>query len=145
MHRTLRQVYLAVCLPAAVGLFALATLQLPGVGAIAPLDVRPLVAPLLLTAAAASALALPVAYRAWFAHRQRLRHGTSRQAFLSFERTLMTIALSTLYLALVARSLALPVFHRDAVTLLALYAAYYFYPTRRRIAYEKRLFRAADR
>lgn len=87
------------------------------------------------------AAALPIWYRSFFASKMRHRKNTTEGEWLRFERTLLYIAMVTPYVALAAHILRLPRFHYTGTALMALYAVYYHYPSQRRIAFDRRIFR----
>ncbi len=139
----LKKQYLSLVLPAAVlflavGLAREMNLLRPGQFA-AP----PILPPVLFVLCAITAFAGPLACRTLFAHGVRARHQVSSQAFLSFQRRLLWISQMTPYLALVAVCCDFPRFHAAAMVLMALYATYYYFPSRRRIGFDRRIFRVA--
>jgi hypothetical protein len=87
------------------------------------------------------AVALPIFYRTLFANKIRHHTEISEAEWLKFERNSIRIALVTPYLTLAAHLLELPRFHLSGTILMALYAVYYFYPSKKRIAFERRIFR----
>jgi hypothetical protein len=87
------------------------------------------------------AVALPILYRTLFANRMSSQTSTPETDWLKFELNLIRIALITPYLTVFAYFLQIPKFHLSGTTLAALYAIYYFYPSQKRIAFEKRIFR----
>ena len=91
--------------------------------------------------AAVTALAGPLMVRAWFAHIHRGSTGVPRAPFLRFQRRILLISQVTPYLAGAALALGAPKFHASAILLLALYAVYYYFPSKRRIDFDKRVFR----
>ena len=88
------------------------------------------------------AIAFPIFYRTLFAHRNRDLVSVSEDRLLNFERTLINVAMVTPYLALIAYFLDLPRFYTASAFLIGLYAVYYFYPSNRRIAFDRKIFRA---
>jgi len=91
----------------------------------------------------ASAIAFPIFYRTLFAHKSRNLRSVSDKKLLNFERTLINVVMITPYLALIAYLLDLPRFYTTGAILIGLYAVYYFYPSKRRIAFDRKIFRAA--
>ncbi len=87
------------------------------------------------------AIAAPIFLRTLFAHQQREKKGVAEREFVQFEQNLIRIAMVTPYLSLVAYLLSFPEFYLAGSFLAGLYAVYYFYPSQRRIAFEKRIFR----
>jgi len=90
----------------------------------------------------ALAIAFPIFYRTLFAHKNRDLISVSEKKLLNFERTLINVAMITPYLALIAYFLDLPRFYTGSTVLIGLYAVYYFYPSKRRIAFDRKIFRA---
>lgn len=87
------------------------------------------------------AIALPILIRTLFASSQRNSKQVQAEDFLVFERRLIRTALVAPYLSLVAYLYRFPEFYLAGSFLAALYAVYYFFPSERRIAFEKRIFR----
>jgi len=88
-------------------------------------------------------VAAPVVLRTLFAHRMRLSVGTPPDAFFRFQQRLIGAALLTPYLILVTCLVYLPRFYHAGVILAALYAGYYHYPSERRIAFDRRIFKVS--
>jgi hypothetical protein len=86
-------------------------------------------------------LALPILYRTLFAHQMRLRQSLSETEWMKFECRFLYIGLVTPYLALLAYLLELPRFHMAGTVFMSLYAAYFYYPSEKRVAFERRIFR----
>ena len=89
----------------------------------------------------ALAIAFPIFYRTLFAHKSRDLTCVSEKELLKFERTLINVVMITPYLALIAYFFELPRFYTASAILIGLYAVYYFYPSKTRIAFERRIFR----
>ena len=141
MSDELKHAYFGLLLPVVAGFIVLRLLD--GAGLL-PFDSRAYVtilAPSLFILAALFSLGLPILYRAGFAARMKTCRLVSGSEFQRFERQLIYIALMTPYLALLALAFKVPGFHFSGIFLMSLYAAYYFYPSRKRIAFEKRMFR----
>jgi hypothetical protein len=101
-----------------------------------------LTAPLLFVLSFAFGVAFPLLFRTLFVHKNRHDKSISEDALLKFERSTLYIALVTPYIALAAFFLEIPRFHLAGVLLATFYAVYYFYPSHKRIQYERRMFRA---
>ena len=89
----------------------------------------------------AFAIAFPIFYRTLFAHKSRDLICVSEKELLKFERTLINVVMITPYLALIAYVFDLPRFYTASAILIGLYAVYYFYPSKSRLAFERRIFR----
>jgi hypothetical protein len=100
-----------------------------------------ILAPWIFILSVVCAVGLPIFYRALFAHKNRFERGISENELIKFERNLIFIAMVTPYLALTAYFLELPRFYATGVFLMGLYAIYYFYPSERRLAFDRRIFK----
>lgn len=87
------------------------------------------------------AIGLPIFIRSLFAHKMRDRTHVSREELIKFERTLIIISMVTPYLTLIGYLLEFPRFYFSGIVLTALYAIYYYYPSEKRIQFERRIFR----
>jgi len=141
MDADLRRTYFLLLLPAVFGL--LLTWGLQYFHIFEPAAFRPplLLAPLLFVLCGVFALALPIFYRTLFANRMRSRQSTPEAEWFRFERNLIFIALVTPYITLAAQVLQLPRFHLAGTILMTLYALYYYYPSRKLLDFERRIFR----
>ena len=97
--------------------------------------------PIIFILCIALAIAFPIFYRTLFAHKNRDLLSVSDEKLLKFERTLINVVMITPYLALLTYFFELPRFYTASAMLIGLYAVYYFYPSKTRIAFERRIFR----
>jgi len=97
--------------------------------------------PIIFILCIALAVAFPIFYRALFAHKSRDLINLSEKKLYKFERTLINVVMITPYLALIAYFFDFPRFYTASAILIGLYAVYYFYPSKTRMAFEKRIFR----
>jgi hypothetical protein len=141
MTTELRKSYFKMLLPAVAGFGLAYAARLGGFSGDGLEGVRPVLAPLLFVLCATFGLALPIWVRAHFGHRVRQQQSVSRDQFLHFQRRLMQVALVTPYLTLAGYWFALPKFYLSGAVLMTLYAVYYFYPSRRRLEFDQRIFR----
>jgi hypothetical protein len=141
MTHDLKRIYFTLLLPAVAGFMAVFALQhfhlvdwnIP--------KTPPLVPPIIFIVSVCFAVAFPILYRTIFANKRRHQKNTAEEDWLKFECNLLYIALITPYVALVGQILLLPRFHLAGTILMALYAVYYYYPSKKRIDYERRIFR----
>lgn len=141
MVHELRRTYIVILIPAIVGfvfLFVAKTFHLITLG---PFRFQQFLGPALFIASVIFAIALPVLLRTLFAHKVRNEKGVSEIALFKFERTFLYVALLTPYITLIAYFFEVPRFYCAGTVLMALYAVYYYYPSERRITFEKRIFR----
>ena len=144
MTQELKRSYFSLLIPAVLAIALLAGIK--------ALDLFPQIptypsgplgflAPLVFVLAVCFAVGLPVFFRALFAHRMRAQSAVAESDWLRFERTLIRISLVTPYLVLPATLFEFPRFYLAGTTLTALYAVYYFYPSGKRVQFERRMFR----
>ncbi len=141
MADDLKKTYLALSIPAFLGLifvYLLKTLDYFTVGQIESLKY---IAPITFVLSVVFAVALPIFFRTLFAHKIRHQKSTSEAELIKFERNLLYIALVAPYLVLVAYLLEFPQFYFAGTVLMALYAVYYYYPSKKRIQFERKIFR----
>ena len=137
----LRKTYIVLLIPAIVGFiffFIAKTFHLIHIG---PVKFQEFLGPSLFIASVLFAIALPILFRTLFAHKVRHQKSVSEPDLLKFERNFLYIALLTPYVTLIAYFFELPRFYCAGTVLMALYAVYYYYPSERRITFEKRIFR----
>jgi hypothetical protein len=141
MADELRSTYFKLLVPAMVGfiiLFLVRSFHLLDLG---PFPFQSIVAPALFILSVIFAIALPIFFRSLFAHQVRDQKTVSAEAVLRFERTFLYIALITPYVAFGSFVFEIPRFYCAGTVLMALYAVYYYYPSAKRIQFERRIFR----
>ena len=141
MADELRRTYFTLLIPAIVGFIAISAAKkfnLLEFGYITSLE---LLAPLVFVLSVVFAIAWPIFFRTLFAHKIRHQKSISKADLIKFERNFLYIALVTPYLTLTAYLLEFPSFYLAGTVLTALYAVYYYYPSKKRIQFERRIFR----
>jgi len=141
MTHDLKRTYFTLLLPALAGFilifvlrhFQLVSFNIP--------QIPRILYPITFIASVCFAVALPIFYRTLFANKRRHQTRTTEEDWLRFERNLLYIAMATPYVSLMAQVLRLPRFHLAGTIIMALYAVYYYYPSKRRIEFERRIFR----
>jgi hypothetical protein len=103
---------------------------------------HPWMGPAIFIAAATLGIAGPLALRTAFVSAHRTATAVGGEELLRLEQRQMLVALWTPYLAVAAAFLELPDGLFVGTALACFYALYYFYPSQRRIAHERRVFRA---
>jgi hypothetical protein len=140
----LKHAYYRQLLPALVAIALAAAVR----GAEVAVTIMPATASVLgavlFAAAIAAAVGLPVWIRAAFAHRVRMARRTGETDFAGFQRRLIATSLIAPYLAAIALAVNLSSFYQGGTVLAALYGIYYHYPSERRIAFDRRLFRVGS-
>ncbi len=137
----LRKTYFTLLVPAILGLVFIYLAKTLELFSISHIESLKFLAPFIFVASVASAVALPIFFRTIFAHRMRDEKSVSQLDLIKFERTLIFISLITPYLILPAYLFEFPRFYLGGTVLMALYAVYYYFPSERRIQFEKRVFR----
>jgi len=97
--------------------------------------------PLTFICAIALAVALPILYRIRFVRKVSEQQSVDPEEFLSFQLGLTTLALSAPYAASISYVSGVSLFHFTGAFLAALYAAYYYFPSEKKVLHEMRLFR----
>ena len=132
MIHDLKRTYFTLLLPAVAGFILILVLQyfqlvdwnIPRVPSVIP-----------------AIIFMPILYRTLFASKRRHQTRTDENDWKKFERNLLYIAMATPYIGLIAQILRLPRFHMAGTIIMALYAVYYYYPSKKRIEFERRVFR----
>ena len=141
MAHDLKRTYFTLLLPALAGFIAVFALQHFQLVSFNIPQIPPILYPIIFIASVCFAVALPIFYRTVFANKRRHQTRTAEEDWLRFERNLLYIAMATPYVALIAQVLRLPRFHLGGTIIMALYAVYYYYPSKRRLKFERRIFR----
>jgi len=141
MTPDLKRTYFTLLLPAVAGFILIFVLQYFHLLSFNIPQIPPIFYPIIFIASVCFAVAMPIFYRTVFANKRRHQIHTSEEDWLKFERNLLYIAMATPYIALIAQILQLPRFHLAGTIIMALYAVYYYYPSKKRIAFERRIFR----
>lgn len=97
--------------------------------------------PLFFVLAALTSVAAPLMVRILFAHSLKGSSKADAQSFLQFQQRLLLTALLTPWLAIIVMVFEFQKFYASSIVLMALYAAYYYYPSERRIAFDRKIFR----
>ena len=98
----------------------------------------------LLVLTALFSVALPIFYRSLFANKVKDRKSITINEFLKFEKNLIIIAMITPYFLVFTVLLNLSGFYFGTIVIIALYAVYYYYPSEKRVEFEKKLFRISE-
>jgi len=141
MTHGLKRTYFTLLLPAVAGYTSIFVLQHFQLVSFKIPRIPPVVSPIIFIVSVCFALALPIFYRTVFANKKRHQTRTVEEDWLKFERNLLYIAMATPYVSLIAQILQLPRFHLAGTIIMALYAVYYYYPSKRRLDFERRIFR----
>jgi hypothetical protein len=138
----LRKQFLILILPPAILLAGLEIARTKNLFHSLPYVDHPTWDVVLFVLAALFAVALPLLYRVLFANAHRGKAGVAFGAFYRFENNSMVVALFSVWIAVGASLIAVSGFHMAGIFLLTLYACYVFYPSRRRLISDGRVFRA---
>lgn len=142
MVTQLKRWYLCMVSPAAVGLIIAATAKEMGMLQLG--DISTIVQQFLFVLAAVTALAAPLLMRTLFANSLKDSSGVGGPKFLRFQQRLMGVAMLTPWWALFAMVFEFQKFYASSIILMALYAVYYYFPSQRRIAFDRRIFRVKE-
>ncbi len=142
MIEKLRKTYFCLLLPAIVGFICIYLSKKFNFLNLDQPQFISILAPIVFVLSVIFSIAAPIFFRSLFAHKMSNKKTTSESIFIKFERNLIRIALVTPYLGLFAYFFEFKQFYFTVIFLVTLYAVYYFYPSQKRIAFEKRIFRA---
>jgi hypothetical protein len=98
----------------------------------------------LLVLTALFSVALPIFYRSLFANKVKDMKSITVNEFLKFEKNLIIIAMIAPYFVVFTVLLNLSGFYFGTIVIIALYAVYYYYPSEKRVKFEKKLFRISE-
>jgi hypothetical protein len=141
MAKDLKKKYYVILLPSLLGFLSICWFKSYGIFKIGPIRFTEIWGPSILIGSVVFAVALPIFYRAYYAHNRRYDKSTSELELIKFERNLIYIALVPPYLALAAFFLELPSFYTAGTILMGMYGVYYFYPSKKRLALDRRIFK----
>lgn len=141
MNNKLRKTYFCLLIPAIVGFICIYLSKKFGFFNLGQPQFISILAPLVFVLSVIFGIAAPIFFRSLFAQKMSNNKNTSESKLIKFERSLIRIALVTPYLGLFAYLFDFKKFYFTATFLVTLYAVYYFYPSQKRIAFEKRIFR----
>jgi hypothetical protein len=137
----LRRTYFTLLIPAIVGFIGISAAKKFNLVEFGHLIFQEIFAPLVFVLSVVFAIAWPIFFRTLFAHKMRQKKRVSEVDLIKFERSFLYIALVTPYLTLTAYLFEFPSFYLAGTVLMALYAVYYYYPSKKRIQFERRIFR----
>ena len=141
MADELRKTYFMLLMPAVVGFIVLFCIRSFHLFDLELIKFHGVFAPPLFILSVIFAIGLPIFFRSLFAHKVRDQKNVSEGDLLQFEQTFLYIALITPYVTLAAFLFEIPRFYCAGTVIMALYAVYYYYPSERRIQFERRIFR----
>jgi hypothetical protein len=141
MTAELKRTYFTFLLPALIGFIFFYGAKAYNFIRIGPIDYTEILAPSIFILSIVLAIALPMFYRTIFAHNKRGEKNVSEADFIKFEKRLVYITMVTPYLALAAYVLELSRLYTTGAILMGLYAIYYFFPSTKRLALDRRIFR----
>lgn len=95
----------------------------------------------LLLIAVCSALLSPFLYRIYFIGQYKNQQYTPERAFVRFQKNTLSIAVFTSYLFILTLVYTVAPYIQISILLLTLYAAYFYYPSKKRLTFEVKLFR----
>lgn len=141
MTAALRKMYRIMLAPAATGIFGIELLRELGPLAGWQLHGGASIELLFFIFAAATALALPMLYRALFASSHRDKLSIALTTLYRYENNNMVIAMLTPWMSLVASLFAFSAFYTIGIFFLGIYACYFHFPSQHKIDADIRIFR----
>jgi len=142
MQSRLQRVYMSLVGPAVAlfaALYVVKKLDLVDTGAIRA--AHPMLGMGIFFLGAMFGLALPLLLRTLFVYRHRTAQHIGEDELYRFERQLLLVSLVAPYLAVLAAFFEIRTVYFTMTVLAAFYALYYFYPSEKRVSYERKIFR----
>lgn len=137
----LRKTYFTLLTPAIAGFIAISVVKKFSLMEFGHIKYQEIFAPLVFVLSVVFAIAWPIFFRTLFAHKNRHQKSISELDLIKFERNFLYIVLVTPYLMLTAYLLEFPRFYLAGTVLMTLYAVYYYYPSKKRVQFERRIFK----
>lgn len=131
-------------MPIIVLLFILYLSQILNVWSNTHIRAERLISVLFFILAGVFSLALPIFYRALFVNRLKDRKIIPLQEFLEFEKKLIVISMISPYIIIIPIIFNFSSFYFAGIILFSIYSIYYYYPSEKRIEFEKKLFRIKE-
>ncbi len=91
-----------------------------------------------------SAIAGPLFLRTIFAHKMRNKNMVKSEYFIKFEKGLISISMLTPFFCFIAIVCEFDKFYAASIVLLMFYAIYYYFPSQKRIDFDKKIFRVNE-
>ena len=141
MIKSLKKIYLVSLTPVVVGFMLLGTGRSLQAGIVSGYHVPVFFTIFIFTLSAVTSLAFPVLIRTLFANSVKNKKKVTENKFLKFEKNLLYSAMITPWFSLIGYLYLFPKFYLASINLMALYALYYYYPSEKRINFDKKIFR----
>jgi len=144
IRKELRETYFRFLIPSIVLLVIFYIIKFLGLIGDIQIESLHLISILLFVLAAVFSIALPIFYRTLFVSKLKNVKTISISEFIGFEKRLIIISMITPYIIIIPLTFNFTDFYFGGIILFALYAVYYFYPSKKRIEFEKKLFRIKE-
>lgn len=86
-------------------------------------------------------IALPVFYRSYFVYKIRDQKRITTETFINFEKVLILAALTTPYFLFISLLINMKQTANLVITMLFIYAVYYYFPSKKKMRFEMKIFR----
>ncbi len=96
---------------------------------------------ILFTLGALFSFALPIFLRASFVNKVKDLKQVTIDQFITFEKKLLSVVMLSPYVVFLAVIFNIPNFYLSGTVLFGLYAVYYYYPSEKRIKFERKIFK----
>jgi hypothetical protein len=140
----LRKTYFKLLIPLVVMLIIFYLLKILGALDNIQIGYLKLISILFFILAGIFGIAFPIFYRTLFISKLKDIRTITIEEFIRFEKRLIIISMITPYFIIMPIIFNFPNFYFGGIILFSLYAVYYFYPSKARIDFEKRIFRIKD-
>ncbi len=140
MNKEIRLYYFKLIIPAVLCCFVIFILEKMNIDVFLG-EISQAGTVLLIFSAAFFSILLPLWFRIFFIRKVQGQRTVSVEQFIGFEKTFILIAELSLYIVLIAYLFKVPRIQMLFIALFGFYAAYYYFPSRKRLHHEKNLFR----
>lgn len=86
-------------------------------------------------------IASPIFYRSYFVYKIRDQKRITTETFINFEKILILAALTTPYFLFISLLINMKQTSIVIITMLSIYAGYYYFPSEKRMRFEMKIFR----
>ncbi|MCP4356366.1 MAG: hypothetical protein GY793_12250 [Proteobacteria bacterium] len=140
MQKNLKNLYLLILVPVITLFIVFGVLKEFNLITI-KLSLPVFIYPVIFILSAISSIAGPIFLRTYFANNMRNSKSVERDIFFKFEKRLLFLSSITPYFALISIVFEFPKFYSGFTVMFSLYAVYYYFPSKKRIDFDKKIFR----
>jgi hypothetical protein len=144
MRKNLRKHYIKLISPAIALFLIFAATKVIKISDFETLNTPSFFPILFFILASITAVAAPLFLRTMFAHRMRNEKQVPLDKFEKFQKALLNLSMLTPFFAFIAIVSEFEKFYSVGIILFSLYAVYYYFPSKKRIDFDKKIFRVNE-